>query len=193
MFLEKEKLIEFYKKLDRSYFMEKYKEYAKEDAPFPIGYGQTISQPSLVLKMSLLLEIHKKCKVLEIGTGSGYQTALLAKFAKEVFTVERIEPLHKRAKERLEKAGYNNINYKLDDGSIGWEEHSPYNRIIVTAAATEVPEELIAQLAMGGRMIIPVGPRYLQDLMLIRKDEEGKVTEELIEKVKFVPLIGKYE
>ncbi|MDW7667733.1 MAG: protein-L-isoaspartate(D-aspartate) O-methyltransferase [Bacillota bacterium] len=193
MFLEKEKLIEFYKKLDRSYFMEKYKEYAKEDAPFPIGYGQTISQPSLVLKMSLLLEIHKKCKVLEIGTGSGYQTALLAKFAKEVFTVERIEPLHKRAKERLEKAGYNNINYKLDDGSIGWEEHSPYNRIIVTAAATEVPEELIAQLANGGRMIIPVGPRYLQDLMLIRKDEEGKVTEELIEKVKFVPLIGKYE
>ncbi len=193
MNLEKEKLIEFYRDLDRSYFMDQYKEYAKEDAPLPIGYGQTISQPSLVLKMTLLLEIHKKCKVLEIGTGSGYQTALLAKFAKEVYTVERIEPLHEKAKERLINSGYKNIYYKLDDGSLGWEEHAPFNRIIVTAAATQIPDELVEQLATGGRMIIPVGPRYLQDLMLIRKDEEGKITEELIEKVRFVPLIGKYE
>lgn len=118
MNLEKEKLIEFYRDLDRSYFMDQYKEHANEDAPFPIGHGQTISQPSLVLKMSILLEIHKKCKVLEIGTGSGYQTALLPKFAKEVYTIERIKPLHKKAKERLEKAGYDNIHFKLDDGNI---------------------------------------------------------------------------
>ncbi len=193
MVLEKEKLIEFYNELDRSYFMEEYKEHADKDSPLPIGHGQTISQPSLVLKMTLLLEIHKNCKILEIGTGSGYQTALLAKFAKEVYTVERIETLHKKAKERLKNAGYDNIYYKLDDGSIGWEEHAPYHRIIVTAAAAEIPQELTEQLAPGGRMIIPVGPRYLQDLMLVRKDEEGKITKELIEKVKFVPLIGKYE
>jgi len=193
MLLEKEKLIEFYRNLDRSYFMDEYKKYAKEDAPFPIGYGQTISQPSLVLKMTLLLEIHRNCKVLEIGTGSGYQTALLSKIAKEVYTVERIEPLHKKAKEKLKKAGYHNINYKLDDGSIGWEEHAPYNRIIVTAAASKIPEELKDQLAKEGRMIIPVGPKNFQDLILVRKDEEGKITEEFIEKVRFVPLVGKYE
>jgi len=193
MLLEKEELIEFYRKLDRSYFMDEYKKYAKEDAPFPIGYGQTISQPSLVLKMTLVLEIHKKCRVLEIGTGSGYQTALLAKFAKEVYTIERIKPLHKKARERLEKAGYDNIHFKLDDGSIGWEEHAPYNRIIVTAGAAQIPQELKEQLALGGRMIIPVGPKTLQDLMLVRKDEKGNVTEELIEKVRFVPLVGKYE
>lgn len=193
MFLEKERLMEYYKELDRSYFMDEYKEYAKEDSPFPIGYGQTISQPSLVLKMTLLLEIHKKCRVLEIGTGSGYQTALLAKFAKEVYTVERIEPLYIKAKDRLENAGFKNIHYKLDDGSLGWEDHSPYNRIMVTAAASEIPKELLDQLAPNGRMIIPVGPPDVQDLILVRKDSDGKISEEFIEKVRFVRLKGKYE
>ena len=193
MVYEKEKVIEFFNKLDRSYFMEKNKEYAEIDSPFHIGHGQTISQPSLVLKMTLILEIHKNSKVLEIGTGSGYQTAILAKFSKEVYTIERIEPLFEKAKERLEKAGYNNIHYKLDDGSCGWEEHAPYDRIIATAAASKIPKELINQLAPEGRMIIPIGPRYLQDLILIKKDDEGQLSEEVIEKVRFVPLVGKYE
>ncbi len=193
MVYEKEKIIEFQNKLDRSYFMDKNKKYADIDSPFPIGHGQTISQPSLVLNMTIMLELNKNSKVLEIGTGSGYQTAILSKFSKEVYTVERIEPLLKKAKERLKNADYDNIHYKLDDGSSGWEEYAPYDRIIATAAASKVPNELIDQLAPEGRMIIPVGPRYLQDLLLIKKDSKGKITEEVIEKVRFVPLVGKYE
>ena len=189
----KDEIINFYENLDRSFFMDKNKEYADIDSPFRIGYGQTISQATLVLKMTILLELEEKSKVLEIGTGSGYQTALISEFSKEVYTVERIKPLLEKAKERLDEAGYNNIHYRLSDGSLGWKEFAPYDRIIVTAAATVVPEELIDQLAPEGRMIIPVGPVYLQDLKIVKKDSKGKISEELIEKVRFVRLIGKYE
>jgi len=189
----KDEIINFYENLDRSFFMDKNKEYADIDSPFRIGYGQTISQATLVLKMTILLELEEKSKVLEIGTGSGYQTALISEFSKEVYTVERIKPLLEKAKERLDEAGYNNIHYRLSDGSLGWKEFAPYDRIIVTAAATVVPEELIDQLAPEGRMIIPVGPVYLQDLKIVKKDSKGKISEELVEKVRFVRLIGKYE
>ncbi len=189
----KDEIINFYENLDRSFFMDKNKEYADIDSPFRIGYGQTISQPTLVLKMTILLELEEKSKVLEIGTGSGYQTALISEFSKKVYTVERIKPLLEKAKERLDEAGYNNIHYRLSDGSLGWKEFAPYDRIIVTAASTVVPEELIDQLATEGRMIIPVGPVYLQDLKIVKKDLKGKISEELIEKVRFVRLIGKYE
>lgn len=190
---KKEDIINYYNQLDRSYFMEEHKERANIDTPLPIGYGQTISQPSLVLKMTLLLDIEKDNKVLEIGTGSGFQTALLSKASKAVYTIERIEELYEKAKSRLDKAGYKNISYKLDDGSIGWKEYAPYDRIMVTASSSLVPDELIEQLSINGKMIIPVGPKLAQDLLLISKDEEGKVKKEFIDKVRFVRLVGKYE
>lgn len=185
----RQRITKLYKNLDRSYFMDQYKEYADQDAPFPIGHGQTISQPSLVLEMTILLDVDKNSKVLEIGTGSGYQAALLAKACKELYTVERIEELYLRAKEILIDAGYENINFKLADGSLGWKEYAPYDRIMVTAAASSLPEKLIEQLAPNGKMVIPVGKSSVQDLLLIKKDARGKVEKELIEKVRFVRLI----
>ena len=190
---QKEKIIDYFRKLDRSYFMEINKQFAEIDNAFPIGYGQTISQPSLVLSMTLLLDLCSESKVLEIGTGSGYQTALLAPFSKEVYTVERIEELHKKAVKRLNKLDFDNIYFNHGDGSLGWEENAPYDRIIVTAAASILPNELIDQLAPEGKMIIPVGPSGVQELLMISKDAQGKVHKELIEYVRFVRLIGKYE
>lgn len=187
-----ERISKYYKELDRSYFMDEYKEFAHEDTPFSIGYGQTISQPSLVLKMTILLDVKEDSKVLEIGTGSGYQTALLSKASKIVYTVERIKELHLKAKERLEKAGYSNIKFRLGDGSSGWEEMGPYDRIMVTAAAARLPEKLIEQLAFGGKMVIPLGADRVQELRLITKGFDGKVEEELVTKVMFVKLVGDY-
>lgn len=188
----RETIIKFYNELDRSYFMDFYKEQSQEDTPFPIGYGQTISQPSLVLEMTILLDIGKQSRVLEIGTGSGYQTALLAKAAGTVYTIERIKELHLKAIERLHEAGYTNIEFKLGDGSVGWPEHAPYDRIMVTASATKIPNSLIEQLAPNGKMVIPVGPDLVQDLLLIKKDAKGNVDKKFITKVSFVRLIGEY-
>lgn len=185
-------IIESYEKLDRSYFMDEYKEYASQDTPFPIGHGQTISQPSLVLRMTILLNPDKTSKVLEIGTGSGYQAALLAENSKEVYTVERIEDLYKKSKDKLLNKGYENIHFKLGDGSLGWKESGPYDRIMVTASATNLPDELIEQLAPNGRMVIPVGENSVQELLLIKKDAQGRVSKEFIAKVRFVRLVGKY-
>ena len=180
-------------KLDRAFFIDgDLKKYAKMDRPLPIGCEQTISQPSLVLNMSYLLDLNKNSKVLEIGTGSGYQTAILAEFAKQVFTVERIDELAQKARERLEKLGYQNIHYLVGDGSLGWPENAPYDRIIVTAAAVKVPKELLEQLRSGGKMIIPVGPFEEQDLKLIIKDETGLLASQSLAGVRFVELKGKY-
>lgn len=187
----REKIIKYYNELDRSYFMEKYKDQAHEDTPFPIGHGQTISQPSLVLRMTILLDIEEDNRVLEIGTGSGYQTALLSKAAKQVYTIERIEDLYIKAKERLKEADFSNIEFKLADGSIGWEENAPYDRIMVTAAAKRLPDELVEQLAPNGKMVIPVGAGGVQDLLVISKDSEGKIGKEFIGKVRFVRLISR--
>lgn len=188
-----QKLVDFFKSLDRSFFIDnKFKEYAYLDRPLPIGYEQTISQPSLVLEMTDQLALNKNCRVLEIGTGSGYQTALLAEFSGEVYTVERIRELAESARKKLEYLGYTNICYRIDDGSAGWEEHAPYDRIIVTAAAEIMPETLINQLATGGIMIIPVGPRSMQQLKLITRDLEGNLHIETIGEVAFVEMKGKY-
>lgn len=183
----------YFEEMDRSFFMDANKEFAGLDEALPIGYEQTISQPSLVLEMTIALDLQPDSKVLEIGTGSGFQTALLAEFSKAVYTVERIEPLHLRAKERLAEAGFSNIHYKLADGSLGWPEHAPYDRIMVTAAASEVPNELIEQLQNGGKMVIPVGSPQVQELRLIAKDENGKLSSKVLNKVIFVRLKGKYE
>lgn len=166
---------------------------AYNDSPLGIGSGQTISQPYIVALMMELADIQPEHKVLEIGTGSGYQTALLAEIAKEIYTVERIHVLIERARILLQELGYENIFYKSGDGTKGWEGGFPvckeFDRIIVTAAAPEVPASLIEQLAIGGKLVIPAGQRSFQELILVEKKEDG------FEETKhggctFVPLIG---
>jgi protein-L-isoaspartate(D-aspartate) O-methyltransferase len=186
-------LLEFYNKLDRALFIDnEYKELACLDNALPIGHGQTISQPSLVLEMTYQLAPEKDSKVLEIGTGSGYQTALLAQFSGTAYTIERIPELAEKAKEKLDALGYSNIVYKIEDGSAGWLEYAPFDRIITTAAAGKMPQELIDQLKAGGRMIAPVGPQGTQDLLLITKDINGVVQNKSLGKVAFVEMKGKY-
>ncbi len=188
-----ESLEHFFKKLDRSFFVDnEYKLMADFDRPLPIGFGQTISQPSLVVEMTRMLALNKSLKVLEIGTGSGYQSAFLAEFAKEVYTVELIPELSLRAQQKLDALGYTNIHYKKSDGSFGWQENAPYDRIIATSAAGVLPQDLINQLATGGKMIAPIGPQGLQDLLLITKNNKGDVEIASMGKVTFVEMKGKY-
>jgi protein-L-isoaspartate(D-aspartate) O-methyltransferase len=161
---------------------------AYEDTALPIGHGQTISQPYTVARMTELLFADGARRVLEIGTGSGYQTAVLCALAQEVYSVERIEPLHKSARRCLQELGYRNFRLKLSDGNDGWPEYAPYDGILVTAAAAEVPAALLAQLAPGGRLLIPVGNAARQELLSIRQTAEGVVREQ-VELVNFVPLV----
>ena len=191
--MDYEALESYFLSLDRSLFLEgHYKKLAEMNNPLPIGFGQTISQPTLVLMMTYILDPNKDCRVLEIGTGSGYQTALLSAFSKEVYTIERIPELSLKAKERLDAMGYKNIIFKVGDGSLGWKEHAPYDRIMVTAAASKVPDELLYQLKKGGKMLIPIGPENLQELMLIRKNQDETVEMKTVEWVRFVEMKGKY-
>lgn len=160
--------------------------------PLSIGHGQTISQPYIVAIMTDMLAIQPGFRVLEIGTGSGYQTAVLAELAAEVFTVEVVAPLAEVARARLEALGYTNIHFRTGDGHAGWPGHAPYDGIVVTAAADKVPDALIAQLKPGGRLVIPVGQEYAtQNLMRIDKDAEGKTEERWMLPVAFVPLVEK--
>ena len=179
--------------LDRRHFMEDQQEHASVDAAFPIGHGQTISQPSLVLQMTLALDPGPEDRVLEIGTGSGYQTALLAPFVREVYTVERIGELQAKARKRLDELGMDNIRYLQGDGSQGWPQMAPFDRIMVTAAASRVPEALIEQLSPGGKMVIPVGPPTGQELLLVTRDSQGDISQSLITYVRFVPFVGEYQ
>ncbi len=168
-----------------------YIDQAYEDYPLPIGYGQTISQPYMVAVMTELLELDETHKVLEIGTGSGYQTAILAAIAREVYTVERVPELSERAQRILEKLGFDNVKFKVGDGSLGWPEYSPYDRIIVTAAAPDIPEPLKDQLKEGGIIVIPIGERYGQILVKGIKKNDKILTQELFP-CAFVPLKGEY-
>lgn len=161
---------------------------AYEDTALPIGHGQTISQPYMVARMTELLLADGARRVLEIGTGSGYQTAVLCALTQEVYSVERIEPLHKSARRCLQELGYRNFRLKLSDGSDGWPEYGPYDAILVTAAAADVPAALLEQLAPGGRLLIPVGNSARQELLSIRQTAEGVVREH-VELVNFVPLV----
>jgi protein-L-isoaspartate(D-aspartate) O-methyltransferase len=167
-------------------------ESAYHDHPLPIGYNQTISQPYIVALMLQLADINKTHRVLEIGTGSGYQTALLAELAGEVFSIERIEPLASRAEKILNALGYDNIHIRIGDGTCGWPEEAPFDRIIVTAASPSEPPPLIEQLSTPGRMVIPVGSQHSQDLVVVIKDAGGGITKQVIPGCVFVPLIGKY-
>jgi protein-L-isoaspartate(D-aspartate) O-methyltransferase len=165
--------------------------FAYADGPLPIGHGQTISQPFIVAYMTQLLELTKDDTVLEVGTGSGYQAAILGKMAKEVYTIEIVPPLAQSAKELLERLGFQNVHVREGDGYLGWPEKAPFDAIIVTCAPDHVPEPLVNQLKEGGRLIIPIGEEGgIQQLVLLRK-KEGKILQENKLDVRFVPMTGK--
>jgi protein-L-isoaspartate(D-aspartate) O-methyltransferase len=161
------------------------------DFPLPISAGQTISQPYIVALMTEALHLTGSERVLEVGTGSGYQAAILSRLCSQVYTVERINLLLAGARRVFDQLRYFNIVAKLDDGTLGWPEHGPYDAIMVTAGGPEVPEPLIDQLEEGGRLVIPVGDQHLQVLQLLEKKEDGVQIKEL-EKVRFVDLVGEY-
>ena len=161
------------------------------DFPLPIASGQTISQPYIVACMTEALQLQEGETVLEIGTGSGYQAAILSRLCHKVYTVERINVLLAGARKVFDKLKYFNIVSKLDDGTLGWPEYGPYDAIMVTAGGPTVPKPLIEQLAEGGRLIIPVGDQHVQDLQMVTKREE-KVTTSYLEKVRFVDLVGEH-
>ena len=162
------------------------RELAYEDAPLAIGLGQTISQPTLVGKMTDALRLHRRSRVLEVGTGCGYQTAILAELASDVWSIELEPALSQAAAARLRRLGYRNIETRVGDGYFGWPEHAPFDAIIVTAAAPHVPPALVDQLARGGRMILPVE----SELFLVTKDANGGVAKKMLAHVSFVPLRG---
>ena len=164
---------------------------AYSDMALPIGEGQTISQPYMVAVMTELLELNNTQKVLEIGTGSGYQAAVLAELAREVFTIERIVSLAEKAKKRFQDLSYLNIRIKADDGTLGWPEEAPFDRIIITAGSPEIPAPLIEQLSEGGILVIPVGNLYSQQLLKYRKSGKNPIIEYHTPCV-FVPLLGQY-
>ncbi|MBI5092763.1 MAG: protein-L-isoaspartate(D-aspartate) O-methyltransferase [Candidatus Hydrogenedentes bacterium] len=167
---------------------------AYDDRPLPIGYGQTISQPYIVGKMTELLKVDANSVVLEVGTGSGYQAAILAELVKDVFTIEIISPLAEQASKRLKALGYSRAHARAGDGYFGWADHAPYDGIIVTAAASHIPPPLVEQLKAGGRLIIPVGPPFgLQQLLVLEKRKDGSITQRSVMSVKFVPLTGRKE
>jgi protein-L-isoaspartate(D-aspartate) O-methyltransferase len=169
---------------------EKVRAQAYEDRPLPIGEGQTISQPYIVALMSELLDLAEGERVLEVGTGSGYQAAVLAELGVEVYSIEIVEPLARRAAEDLKRLGYP-VNLRIGDGYRGWPEAAPFNGIIVTAAPDHVPKPLVEQLALGGRLVIPVGS-FSQELVVLRKEEDG-LHRESVADVRFVPMTGQAE
>jgi protein-L-isoaspartate(D-aspartate) O-methyltransferase len=168
------------------------REHAYEDHPLPIAGNQTISQPYIVALMTELAEITPGERVLEIGTGSGYQSAVLSRLAREVYSIEIVPELARASGERLRRLGYGNVSVREGDGYRGWSEHAPFDAIIVTAAPDRIPQPLLDQLAPGGRMVIPVGS-FFQELKVLSKDKNGKISEKDILPVRFVPMTGEIE
>ncbi len=167
---------------------------AYENRPLPIGHGQTISQPYIVAVMTDLLEPAPGCRALEVGTGSGYQAAVLAELCDKVFTLEIVEPLGQQATKRLARLGYKNVDVRIGDGYYGWSEAAPFDVIVVTAVAGHIPPPLLKQLKPGGRMVLPVGTRFTtQQLVLVRKLGNGRITTRQMLPVAFVPLTGGHD
>lgn len=186
-----QRVIDAMMKVPRHKFVEEALEIqAYQDGPLPIGEKQTISQPYMVAVMSEALELDGSETVLEVGTGSGYQAAVLALLADRVFSLERIPSLARRARKVLDSCGYGKVNIRLADGTLGWQEMGPFEGIIVTAGAPDIPQEYLDQLAIGGRLVIPVGPRDTQVLMRITRTADNNFQEEKILGCRFVPLIG---
>jgi len=180
------------KKVPRHLFVEEaLQSQAYSDHPLPIGEKQTISQPYMVALMTEALQLTGKKRVLEIGAGSGYQTAILAELAERVFSIERIRPLAIRARQLIYELGYFNVEIKIFDGTYGWAEEGPFDAIMVTAGGPDIPQPLLDQLTMGGRLVIPVGDAFVQDLIRITKTGEG-IKKEDLGGCRFVKLIGKY-
>ena len=190
--IQDERVLRAMRKVPRHIFVdESVRQNAYEDMALPIGEGQTISQPYMVAVMTELLELKGTEKVLEVGTGSGYQAAILAELSKKIYTVERFEKLAQEAEKKFRALGYSNIYVKAGDGTLGWPEESPFDRIIITAGTPKVPDPLIRQLAQGGIIVAPVGERFSQQLIKVKKSERG-LSEEFHTMCVFVPLVGKY-
>jgi protein-L-isoaspartate(D-aspartate) O-methyltransferase len=187
------RVLEAMRSVPRHFFVDPpQREQAYEDHPLPIAGNQTISQPYIVALMTELLELDPGDKVLEIGTGSGYQSAVLGRLAGQVYTIEIVPELARSAAQKLAELGYKNVEVREGDGYRGWPEHAPFDGIIVTAAPERIPQPLIEQLAPGGRMVIPVGG-FFQELKVFRKGTDGKVVEKDILPVRFVPMTGEIE
>jgi protein-L-isoaspartate(D-aspartate) O-methyltransferase len=167
--------------------------HAYEDRPLPIGHGQTISQPYVVAWMTQLAGVQPSERVLEIGTGSGYQAAILAELANDVYSIEIVEPLARQAQQRLADLGYRNVHVRHGDGYRGWPEHAPFDAILVTAAPDHVPQPLLDQLKPGGRLVVPVGERPEQELLVMEKKTDGQMERRSIAPVRFVPMTGEAE
>lgn len=187
--VQDDKVLEAMRSTPRHRFVPgKYRDAAYSDSPLPIGKGQTISQPYIVALMTSLLDLEGEEKVLEIGTGSGYQAAILAQLTDQVYTIEVIEELAKTAREKLKKMNYSNVHVKWGDGYQGWPEHALFDRIIVTAAPDKIPTDLVKQLKPGGKMVLPVGRNY-QVLKVVRKTADGRIKKEAVTGVRFVPMV----
>lgn len=197
-FLEKDQLdyrvLDAMAKVPRHEFVPaKQRRWAYKNRPLPIGYGQTISQPTIVAIMTDLLQLQQADRVLEIGTGSAYQAAILAELVDSVYSIEIVEELAERAANDLQRTGYGDVNTRQGDGYYGWKQAAPFDAIIVTAAASHIPPPLIKQLKVGGRMIIPIGGQFMvQHLVMVRKEADDRVTTQQILPVKFVPLTGQH-
>jgi protein-L-isoaspartate(D-aspartate) O-methyltransferase len=191
--IKNQRVIEAMRKVPRHLFLdEALWPQAYEDHPLPIGEKQTISQPYIVALMTEALNLTGKEKVLEIGSGSGYQTAILAELAEQVYTIERIPAIAKRARKTFDQLQYKNIVITIRDGSSGWKEHSPYDGIIVTAASPSPPKPLLEQLATGGRLVIPVGKEFSQELMIYIKEDGEEFKQENYGGCRFVKLVGEH-
>ena len=189
--ISNERVLEAFRTVERHMFIPvELQDSAYEDHPLPIGEGQTISQPYMVALMTQCLDLKGDEKILEIGTGSGYQAAILATIVKEVYSVERVELLAKRAESVLKKLGYNNVKIKVGDGTLGWREYAPYDGIIVTAAAPKIPDTYTEQLNIEGKLVIPTGTMFSQILTVAEKKTDGIQAREICGCV-FVPLVGK--
>ena len=187
-----EQVMQAMREVDRKAFVPaNYENLAYDNGPLPIGHGQTISQPYIVALMTDLLDLTPDSKVLEVGTGSGYQAAILSRIARQVYTIERVSPLAEAARQRLSELGYHNVEVRCDDGYYGWQDQAPFDAIIVTAAASHIPQSLVEQLRTDGRLIIPVGQQYMpQQLILVTKDQAGNTQTKFILDVAFVPLVS---